>query len=446
MDSFDVLIIGGGAAGVAVAVELREIRFAGSIALVTRELEEPYERPPVTKDLLRGVADPEQGLIVPSRWWLENEVELRTRAAAMSIDTDKRTVSFATKETVSYGSLVLATGAMVRRLRVDGSHLAGIHYLRAPANAKALRAELGTVEHVSIVGGSYVACETAASLADCGLRCTMVMQEAVPLERGFGIEVGTWVADGLAARGVELHGETDVARFDGEDRVEALVAEDGRRFAADLVIVGVGAQPDASLAKRAGIEIGAGGGILCDAHLRTSAQDVYAAGDVSEYESTLHGRTVRVEHHEHAAAQGRTVARNIAGVPAEHLEVPYFWMDLADWATLEYVGLGSAWDEVRIKGDLEDGRFLVRYEKDGKLVGALASGMSEGLVRARSELARHGGRLGAASPAGNGRGQGGAAARSPESFGLTRAAITATRSVLRKGPESDPTWTVHDRQ
>jgi 3-phenylpropionate/trans-cinnamate dioxygenase ferredoxin reductase subunit len=230
----------------------------------------------------------------------------------------------------------------------------------------------------------------AASLTSIGKTCTMVMQEQHPLERGFGTAVGEWVGRRLADRGVALLGGVDVESFAGEGRVDAVVPSDGRHVEADLVIVGVGAVPDVMLAKKAGLEIGDTGGIACSANLETSAAGVYAAGDACEYDSALHGRRLRIEHHEHAAAQGRTAARNIAGDAQAHLDVPYFWTDLGDWATLEYVGAGSSWDTVSVEGDLTGEQFTVRYEEDGKLVAALSCGDSAGLEQARKELGKRG--------------------------------------------------------
>jgi 3-phenylpropionate/trans-cinnamate dioxygenase ferredoxin reductase subunit len=386
----DVLIIGGGVAGASAAAKLRAAGFDGSVLLVTRELDEPYERPPVTKGLLRGEMGRGEALIHPPDWWADNNVELRTRTGVMGLDTENRTATLASKDVVSFKHAILATGAMVRRLQVDGARLEGIHYLRAPGNAESVRTDFDAGDRVVIVGGSYIACEVAASLTSIGKTCTMVMQEQHPLERGFGTAVGEWVARRLADRGVELLGGVDVESFAGEGRVDAVVTSDGRRVEADLVIVGVGAVPDVMLAKKAGLEIGESGGIACSANLQTSADGVYAAGDACEYDSVLHGRRLRIEHHEHAAAQGRTAARNVAGAGEPHADVPYFWTDLGDWATLEYVGACQSWDTESVEGDITGEQFTVRYEEDGKLVAALSCGDSAGLDQARKELGKRG--------------------------------------------------------
>jgi 3-phenylpropionate/trans-cinnamate dioxygenase ferredoxin reductase subunit len=383
----DVLLIGGGVASAAAAAELRDGGFDGSILLVTRELEPPYHRPPITKDLLAGRCTRRDLAVHGDDWWAEGGAELRTRAAVMSLDVAERRATLASKEQVEYGAALLATGAMVRRLQVDGAALEGIHYLRAPANAEKLRAEAATAERVVVVGGSFIACEVAASLTAAGRRCTLVMQERLPMERAFGATVGRFVGGLLGGHGVQVCAGEDVVAFAGEERVEAVVTASGRRLPADLVVVGVGAVPDAMLARRAGLELGETGGIRCDARLRTSAEGVYAAGDVCEYDSPLHGRRVRIEHEEHAIAQGRTVARNLLGAAVEHDVVPYFWTDLADWSTLEYVGLAGSWESELLHGEPADGRFTMWAVDGGTVVGAVAVGRPDDVALARELVA-----------------------------------------------------------
>ena len=289
---------------------------------------------------------------------------------------------------MAFGQALLATGAMVRRLQVDGAQLDGIHYLRALGNAGALRRDAQDAERIVIVGGSYIATEVAASLTSMGHDCTMVMKERLPLERTFGERIGRLVAGELAARGVDILGAQDVTRFEGDERVRAIVTASGRRIAADLVVVGVGAIADASLARRAGLRLGDSGGVACGAALRTSAPAVFAAGDVCEFDSALHGRPVRIEHEEVAAAQGRLAARNMLdGGDEPFRDVPYFWSDLADWLSLEYVGLGGAWDHEALEAYEDDRRFALRYTRGGRLVGVCSIGGAADLDRARAELA-----------------------------------------------------------
>src|SRR4051812_23071149 len=318
----DHLLIGGGIAAATCAQTLREEHAGGSVLLVGRELDPPYHRPPITKGYLGGAEGKADALIeVPE------DVEVLTRTSAMALDPAARTVTLSTKETVSYGTALLATGAMVRRLQFDGAQLEGIHYLRALGNADALRRDVQDAERVVCVGGSYIGCETAATLTTLGKRCTIVLLEEEPLERGFGLQVGAWVRGVLEAHGVEVIGGAEVERFEGEgdgDRVARVVLAGGRAIEAEVVVAGVGVTPDVMLARKAGLEIGPAGGVRADARLRAlGAEGLYVAGDIAEYDSAVHGRVVRIEHEEVAAGHGRTVARNMLGAAAEHLEVPY---------------------------------------------------------------------------------------------------------------------------
>src|SRR4051812_35907530 len=178
----------------------------------------------------------------------------------MALDTEARTATLQSKDEIAYGSALLATGAMVRRLNVDGAQLEGIHYLRALGNAEALRRDAEGAQHVVCVGGSYIGCEVAASLTAIGVRCTIVMLEAEPLERGFGARTGRWFRELLEGHGIEVVGESSVAGFTGTgERVEGVALDDGRTVAADLVVIGAGVQPDVMLARKSGLELGDGG-------------------------------------------------------------------------------------------------------------------------------------------------------------------------------------------
>jgi 3-phenylpropionate/trans-cinnamate dioxygenase ferredoxin reductase subunit len=376
----DVLIVGAGAAGHACADALaRDRAFDGSVLLAGRELDPPYDRPPVSKDYLRG-GDP-TFLREPKG------VEVLTRTSVMKLDTEARTAKLSTKEEVGYGAAVLCTGALVRRLRVPGSDLEGIHYLRALGNADAIRGDAEQGERAVLIGGSYIACEVAASLTMLGKRCTMVMLEDAPLSTHFGPTVAAWVAEQLRSRGVEMVCGDPLAGFEGEGRVARAVTESGRAVDADLVVMGTGALPDVMLARSSGLELGETGGLACSSSLATSADGVWAAGDSCEYDSVLHGRRVRIEHWDVARAQGRAAAAAVAGRPADFAEVPYFWCDLGDWAKLEWVGLAEEWDREEVVGSVADDAFAIRYLNGDRLVAALSVGRPEDLMAARQELA-----------------------------------------------------------
>lgn len=370
--SVDFLLIGGGIAAATCAQTLREESADGSILLVARELDPPYHRPPITKGYLGGTETKDDGLIE-----LPDDVEVLTRTSVMALDVEARTATLSNKDVITYKNALLATGAMVRRLQVDGVHLDGIHYLRAHGNADSLIEDAEGVSQIVCVGGSYIGCESAATLTTLGKRVTVVLLEEEPMERAFGLQVGGWVRNVLAGHGIQVIGDAEVERFEGEgDRVARVVLAGGRELDAELVVAGVGVTPDVMLAKKAGLEIGERGGVRADAQLRAHGADgLWVAGDIAEYDSVVHGGAViRVEHEEHAAAQGRTVARNMLGAGADHDEVPYFFSDLADWASFEYVGPALAWDEEVVEGEMAEGEFTVWYVADGKVVAMLSAG------------------------------------------------------------------------
>jgi 3-phenylpropionate/trans-cinnamate dioxygenase ferredoxin reductase subunit len=382
----DFLLIGGGMASAQCASELRRRGADGSILLVGREPEPPYERPPISKEYLRGAAGRADAYVNPPAWYEENGVELLTGRNVLSLDAEARTAKVQGGEEVGFGQALLGTGAMVNILRVEGAENEGIHYLRAFGNADAIRADAGAAGRVCLIGGSYIGCEVAASLAAQGVECAIVAIEEVALSRTFGERAGRWFQEQLEARGVAFHGGETLGAFEGDGRVRAVVTESGLTVECDTVVVGAGVRPDAMLAQRAGIEVG-DGGIVCDSKLRTSAEGIYAAGDCCSYESVVHGRRIHVEHWDVAMQQGMHAAGNMLGADADYEVVPYFFSDLADWASLEYVGPASEWDEEVWRGSAEDGEFSVWYLREGRLAACLSVGRSEELAAARQAIA-----------------------------------------------------------
>jgi 3-phenylpropionate/trans-cinnamate dioxygenase ferredoxin reductase component len=379
----DHLLIGGGLAAANCARWLREEGGEGSIMLVGREPHPPYNRPPLSKGYLRGEETFEDALFRPDEWWAEQEVELLTRVSVTGLDLDERVAKLSNKDEVAFGKALLATGANVRRLRAGGGELDGIHYLRVAGNSDAIRAEAKSAERAVLIGGSYIGTEVAASLtAAYGVKCAIVMQEEVTLERHFGAEVGGFFQRALEEHGVEVHGGDDLERFEGADgRVRRVVTKGGLELDCDLVVIGAGVVPDVTLARSAGLELGDAGGVRCSSRLETSAEGVYAAGDICEYDSPVHGRPLRIEHWDVAFNQGKTAALNLLGRATEHDVVPYFFSDLADWVSMEYVGPGSG--ETTIRGSLEGGDFTAFYVDGGKVTAALTVGRSDDLEHAK---------------------------------------------------------------
>jgi 3-phenylpropionate/trans-cinnamate dioxygenase ferredoxin reductase subunit len=376
------LLIGGGLATGKCVEELRRRGAEGSIVVVGREPEPPYERPPLSKEYMRGEAKREDAYVNPREWYDENGVELLTKTNVMSLDPAARSVKLQGGEEVSFDKALVATGANVNILRTEGCELEGIHYLRAFGNADAIRQGATNAEHVVLIGGSYIGCEVAASLATRGARCTIVMMEDVTLSRHFGDEVGRFFQDVLTDHGIEVIGGEELEAFEGSGRVEAVVTKSGRTVEGDMVVVGAGVRPDTTLAERAGLEVG--DGIVCDARLETSAEGIFAAGDVCSYDSVVHGERLRVEHWDVAFQQGRYAAGAMLGDEEAYKVVPYFFSDLADWSSFEYVGPAYEWDEIVFRGDRDAGEFSAWYLKDGRVKGALSVERSEDLVHART--------------------------------------------------------------
>ena len=386
-EHFDHLLIGGGVASANCAKALREGGAQGSIALLTRELEPPYHRPSCTKDLLRGETERQDTYVHDEAWYADHDIDLRTRTSVRSIDPEAHTVKLQGGDELSYGTALLATGSLVNRLRVDGSDLDGLHYVRALGNAESIRDDAEHAGHVVVIGGSYIGCEVAASLTELGKKVTVVMQEDEPMERGFGPDVGRWIRGVLEGHGIEFRGGQQLERFEGDGRVQLVVTESGDELEADMVVLGTGVNPDVMLARAAGLEIGDSGGVKCDARLRTSAPDLYAAGDICEYDSAVHGRRLRIEHEAVAEAQGASVAAAMMGSEDAHTEVPYFWTDLSDWASLEYVGPAASWDEEVVEGSMDEGSFSVVYRANGRVVACAAVDRPDDLEQARKAIA-----------------------------------------------------------
>jgi 3-phenylpropionate/trans-cinnamate dioxygenase ferredoxin reductase subunit len=381
----DFLLVGGGMASGHCAAELRRRGAEGSILLAGREPEPPYERPPLSKEYLRGEASRKDAHVNPLGWYEENEVELLTGVNVMSLDPAARTAKLQGGEEVGFGKALLGTGAMVNILRVEGAENEGIHYLRAFGNSDAIRADAEAAEHVVLIGGSYIGTEVAASLSAKGVKCTIVMMEEVALSRTFGEDAGRWFQGKLEANGVTIHGGEELEAFEGDGRVKAVVTKSGLAIECGAVVVGAGVRADVMLAERAGLDVD--NGVLCDSKLQTSAEGIYAAGDCCSYESVIHGRRLRVEHWDVSMQQGIHVAGNMLGDDRDYEVVPYFFSDLADWASLEYVGPAQDWDKEIWRGDRDGGEFSLWYLKDGRVAGALSVGRSEDLAEARRLLA-----------------------------------------------------------
>jgi 3-phenylpropionate/trans-cinnamate dioxygenase ferredoxin reductase component len=380
-------LIGGGLAAGNCARWLRESGADGSILLIGREADLPYNRPPCSKGYLQGTESREDTLFRPSEWYEEQQVEALTRVSVKSLDLSERSLELTDGQSVSFDKALVATGAGVRRLSVPGAELEGIHYLRTLGNSDTIRDD-ASGKRIVLIGGSYIATEVAASLTERGSTCSLVMLEPVAMSRHFGEQAGRFFQGRLEEHGIQLHGDDELERFEGTGgRVTRVVTKSGLSLDADAVVIGAGAVPDVRLARTAGLEIGDRGGVLVDARLQTAVPGIYAAGDIAEYESVVHGgQRLRVEHWDVAFNQGKTAALNMLDRDQPHDVIPYFFSDLSDWASLEYIGPAHEWEQEVVRGSIDDGEFTIFYLHDGRVAGALAVGRSDDLEHARRLL------------------------------------------------------------
>jgi 3-phenylpropionate/trans-cinnamate dioxygenase ferredoxin reductase subunit len=382
--SVEYLLIGGGLASANCARWLRQEGAEGAVLLVGREPDPPYNRPECSKGYLRGEESREDTYFRPSDFWEEQRIELMTRTSVTALDAQARIATLSSKEEIEFEKALIATGANVRRLSVDGCQLEQIHYLRTLGNSDAIRAGAEDAEEVVLIGGSFIGCEVAASLTALGKSCTIATVEQAPLEMSFGARAGQFFREQLESVGVKIHGGEALERFEGDSRVRKVITQGGLELAGDMAVVGVGVIPDVLLAQKAGLQIGERGGVRCSSRLESSVPGVYAAGDICEYDSVVHGGDpVRIEHWDVAFNHGKTAALNMLGRDVPHEEVPYFYSVLGDWGELEYVGPAYHWDEELLRGSFEEGSFTNWYLKDGVVKAALTWGRSGDLDAAR---------------------------------------------------------------
>lgn len=368
--------MGASLAGAKAAETLRRDRFEGEVILVGAEGQPPYERPPLSKEYLRGEAGPDKLLVHKEGYHEQAGIELRLGQTATSIDAEGNAVVLADGERLPYTSLLLATGARPRRLALPGAELTGIHYLRTMADSAALGEAIKGASQVAVIGAGWVGCEVAASARQMGVPVAMVEVAELPFQNLLGPEVGRFYRDVHSAHGVEMHLGVGTESFvgsapgsgPGSGSVEGVRLTDGQVLPADVVVVGIGVAPNTELAEKAGIAVE--NGIVTDEYLETSRKGIFAAGDVANAFHPLFGQRVRVEHWANARNQGPAAARNILGRHRPYARVPYFYSDQYD-LSMEYTGYAPAWDEVVFRGEIGGGQFMAFWLKDGRVVAGM---------------------------------------------------------------------------
>jgi 3-phenylpropionate/trans-cinnamate dioxygenase ferredoxin reductase component len=362
------VIVGASLAGAKAAETLRAEGFGGRLLLVGSEDERPYERPPLSKDYLRGEADRETTFVHPGGFYAEHDIELRLGRTAVSLDTAGAELALDDGERLRYDRLLLTMGSEPRRLSIPGAELDGVMYLRSVADCDALRGRLDRGGAVVVIGAGWIGAEVAASARQRGLEVTVIEPLEVPLERVLGREVGAVYRDVHLDHGVQMLLGAGVEAFEGTGMVERVRLGDGRVLECDFVVVGIGVQPRTGLAAEAGLTVD--NGILVDEHLRTSAPGVFAAGDVANARHPFYGEPIRVEHWANALHQGPAAARAMLGQADVYDRLPYFFSDQYD-VGMEYAGFAREWDRVVFRGDPAAREFIAFWLVEDRMVAGM---------------------------------------------------------------------------
>ncbi|OBK85726.1 pyridine nucleotide-disulfide oxidoreductase [Mycolicibacter sinensis] len=376
-----IVIVGGGLAAVRTAEELRREEYAGPITIVSDETRPPYDRPPLTKDVLRGERD--DSTLEPPEFYASRDIDLRLGCGARGVDTAAQTVTLADGTVLGYDQLVIATGLVPRRIPSLGD-VNGIRVVRSFEDSLVLRGDAAAARRAVVIGAGFIGCEAAASLRKLGVDVVLVEPQPAPLAGVLGEQIGELVARLHRANGVDVRSGVGVAEVRGAGHVETVVLADGAELAADLVVLGVGSRPATEWLEGCGVELG--NGVLCDLTGRTSAPNVWAVGDVAFWRGRG-GHEIRVEHWSNVVTQVRVMVPTMLGRESLHdvAVPPYFWSDQYD-VKIQCLGEPQATDTVHLVED--DGhKFLAYYERDGVLVGVVGAGRPGKVMGARGKIA-----------------------------------------------------------
>ncbi|MDQ3864185.1 MAG: FAD-dependent oxidoreductase [Actinomycetota bacterium] len=373
-----LVIVGAGLAGGKAASTLRQNAFDGRVVLIGAEQYPPYERPPLSKEYLRGESSFEQALLQPLDSYGEQDIELRSEVRATRIDVQERTLELDSGEYVAYDKLLFATGVKNRHVPTPGLDLDGVHDLRTVADCDLIRKEISPGRKAVIVGMGFIGSEVAASLRLSGVEVTAIDRNKVPLRRVLGEEVGQVLEEIHRDHGTDLVFEDTVAAFEGSGRVEGVTTKAGRRLACDFVVVALGVEPVAELLTGTGVKID--NGVVVDEYCRTDIEGIYAAGDVANHYHPVFGRHFRVEHWQNALKHGEAAARSMLGAGEPYQEIPWFWSDQYEH-NLQYAGFHRDWDDLVVRGSMESRSFVAFYRKDERVPAAVAVNRGRDLRR-----------------------------------------------------------------
>jgi apoptosis-inducing factor 3 len=354
-----VVIVGGGAAGLAAADTLRREGYDGPVTLISADEDSPYDRPNLSKDYLAGTAGDDWMPLRQPSYYTDQHIDLILRSRVVSLDAQRKQIQTANGATYAFDRLLLATGADPVKLPIPGAADSQLSYLRSYADSRTLVGKAAAAKQVVIIGGSFIGLEVAASLRARGLAVHVVALEKEPLERVIGHEIGQFIRGLHEAHGVTFHLQDTINRLEGGK----VILRSGGSLDADLLVLGVGVRPAIALAEQGGLSVEHG--VMVDEYLETSAPGIFAAGDVARWPDPRSGERVRVEHWVFAERQGQVAARNLLGARERFDVVPFFWTQQYG-ISIKYVGHAQTWDETAVEGSLEAKDCAVTFKRGGR--------------------------------------------------------------------------------
>lgn len=364
-----MVIIGANLAGGVAAITLREEGFDGPVVLIGAEPHPPYERPPLSKKYLQGEKSLAEITLRPAEYYAERNIETKFGVRARWVDPQAKLVELETGERILYDKVLIATGVRNRKLPVPGADLPGIYNLRDAEDADVIRQEAVAGRKAVLVGMGFIGSEVAATLRQLGVEVMVVEPLKLPLAHILGDDIGRVFESFHRERGVKMYFEELVTGFEGDSRVQRVIARSGRQLECDFVVVGVGVEPVVEVVEGTGVKLD--NGIVVDEYCQTNIAGIYAAGDVARHYHPLVERHIRVEHYQNAISQGMTAARNMLGNPQAYTEVHWFWSDQYEY-NIQYAGFHGEWDQFVVRGSLEQRDFVAFYLREGRIGAAVA--------------------------------------------------------------------------
>jgi 3-phenylpropionate/trans-cinnamate dioxygenase ferredoxin reductase subunit len=379
-----VVIAGAGHAAGQVIASLRQHKFAGQVVMVGDEPHLPYQRPPLSKKFLSGDLAVERLYVKPQSFYDDPAITLQLDTPIVAIDRDKKCLQVENREDIGYDKLVIATGSRVRRLPVEGAELKGVHYLRSIADVESIREGMDAGKKVVIIGAGYIGLEVAAVAQLAGLGVTVIEMADRVMSRVVSPEISDFYQIEHTDRGVRFRLSTGVSSLNGKKRIKSVTTSEGEKIPADLVVIGIGIQPNTELATNAALDVD--NGIVVDDHCRTSDPNIFAVGDCTSHPNAIFDRRLRLESVHNAVEQAKTAAANICGQDVTYAQVPWFWSDQYD-LKLQIAGLSDGYDDVVIRGNPAERSFSCLYLRGGRLIAVDAINAPRDFVQSKQLIA-----------------------------------------------------------